>query len=186
MWTISSSIVLASIPLVTALGGKQCLSFDNNKDNFVIADHGSLVPIITNSSDSSSIHLAVSTFADDLERVTGSRPAICNDTVPDWASKVIMIGTGSSNGLEGKWEAYDIRVVGNPMDGVEEALMITGSDKVSQSHLVVIIGLMIARCDLRIIRIIRTNGCIPLVLVGRRSCYSPRCHRLPEKYSVRP
>jgi hypothetical protein len=186
MWTLSTSIVLASIPLVTALGGKQCLSFDNDNDNFVIADHGSLVPIITNSSDSSSIHLAVSTFADDLQRVTGSRPAICNDTVPDWASKVIMVGTGFNNGLEGKWEAYDIRVVGNPADGVEEALMITGSDKVSQSHLVVIIGLMIARRDLRIIRIIRTNGSITLVLVGRRSCYSTRCHRLPEGYSVRP
>jgi hypothetical protein len=137
MWTISTSILLASVPLVTALGGKQCLSFDNNNDNFVIADHGSLVPIITNSSDSASIHLAVSTFADDLERVTGSRPAICNDTVPDWASKVIMVGTGSSHGLEGKWEAYDIRVVGKPMNGVEEALMVTGSDKVSWLHITV-------------------------------------------------
>jgi len=137
MWTISTSILLASIPLVTALGGKQCLSFDNKNDNFVIANHGSLVPIITNSSDSASIHLAVSTFADDLQRVTGSRPAICNDTVPDWASKVIVVGTGSGNKLEGKWEAYDIRVVGNPMDGVDEALMITGSDKVSLTHIVV-------------------------------------------------
>jgi hypothetical protein len=185
MWTITTSIVLASIPLVTALGGKQCLSFENKNDNFVIADHGTLVPIITNSSDSASIHIAVSTFADDLERVTGSRPAICNGTVPDWASKVIMIGTGSNNGLEGKWEAYDIRVVGNPMDGVDEALMITGSDKVSLIHTVVIIGLMIARCDLRIIRIIRTNGSITLVLVGGRSCYSTRCYYLPERYSVR-
>lgn len=131
MWTISTSILLASLPLVTALGGKQCLTFENDNNSFVIADHGSLVPIITNSSDSASIHLAVSTFADDLERVTGSRPAVCNDTIPDWASKVIMVGIGSNNGLEGKWEAYDIRVVENPTDGVGEALMVTGSDKVS-------------------------------------------------------
>jgi len=48
-----------------------------------------------------------------------------------------MVGTGSSNGLEGKWEAYDIRVVGNPMYGVDEALMVTGSDKVSRPHLTV-------------------------------------------------
>jgi hypothetical protein len=48
-----------------------------------------------------------------------------------------MVGTGSSNGLEGKWEAYDIRVVGKPMDGVEEALVVTGSDKVSLIHIIV-------------------------------------------------
>jgi len=130
MWTIPTSILLASIPVVSALGGKQCLYFDNNDNNFLIADHGSLVPIITDSSDAHSVHLAASTFADDLERVTGSRPWVGNDTVPDWASKVIMVGTGSGNGLEGKWEAFDIRVVSNPMEGVEEALMIAGSDKV--------------------------------------------------------
>lgn len=131
MWTATISVLLAGIPLVSALGGKQCLSFENDNNNFVIADHGSLVPLITNSSDPSSIHIAAATFADDLERVTGARPWVGNDTVPDWATKAIMIGTGSGSGLEGKWEAYDIRVVVNPMKGVEEALMVTGSDKVS-------------------------------------------------------
>jgi hypothetical protein len=130
MWTIPVSIVLASFPLASALGGKQCLSFDSDNNNFMIADHGSLVPIITNSSDAHSVHIAASTFADDLERVTGTRPGVWNDTVPDWASKVIMVGTSGGNGLRGKWEAYDIRVVSNPMDGVEEALMVSGSDKV--------------------------------------------------------
>jgi hypothetical protein len=143
MWTIPVLTLLGSlIPAVSALGGKRCLHFNTSSspDNaFVIANHGSLVPIITDSSDSISLHLAVSTFADDLERVTGSRPGVYNDSVPDWAERVIMVGTTSSGllaglskveGLEGQWEAYDIRVVDAPVDGVQDALVITGSDKV--------------------------------------------------------
>jgi hypothetical protein len=141
MWT--TSILLGSLlPLVSAIGGKQCLTFNTDNDPFVIADHGSLVPIITDSSDSASIHLAAATFADDLERVTGSRPGVYNDTVPDWAQRVVMVGTVSSGllagldkrGLEGQWEAYNIRVVDSPVDGVESALVITGSDKVCRSE----------------------------------------------------
>ena len=139
MWTIP--IVLGSfLPLVSAIGGKQCLTFNTNDDPFVIADHGSLVPIITDSSDSASIHLAAATFADDLERVTGTRPVVYNDTVPDWAQKVVMVGTVSSGllaglqprDLEGQWEAYDVRIVPGPISGVEEALVVMGSDKVRQ------------------------------------------------------
>lgn len=48
------------------------------------------------------------------------------------------------------------------------------------------IGLTTAWGDLRIVRIIRTDGRITLVLVGRCSCYSTRCYRLPQEYSVRP
>jgi hypothetical protein len=132
------------LPVVSALGGKQCLSFDStdSDSHFLIANYGSLVPIITDSSDSEALHVAASTFADDIERVTGSRPTVCNDTVPDWASQVVVVGTtsspllsglaGSASGdLKGQWEAYDMRVVANPVEGVAEALVITGSDKVS-------------------------------------------------------
>jgi hypothetical protein len=139
MWTI---LLTSLLPVATALGGQQCLSFDSadSQSHFLIANHGSLVPIITDSSDAEALHVAASTFADDIERVTGSRPAVYNDTVPDWASKVVMVGTstsrllsslGSGNGtLEGQWEAYDMRVIQSPVEGVEEALVITGSDKV--------------------------------------------------------
>jgi hypothetical protein len=143
---LTISLLLGSLmPAVSALGGQQCLTFEQASDNdFHVANHGSLVPIITDSSDPASLHLAASTFADDLERVTGSRPAVYNDTVPDWATKVIMVGTASSGllanisndgraAVEGLWEAYDIRVVEGPIAGVEEALVITGSDKVCTS-----------------------------------------------------
>lgn len=116
------------------------MTFNTENDPFVIADHGSLVPIITDSSDSASIHLAAATFADDLERVTGTRAAVYNDTVPDWTQKVVMVGTVSSGllaglqprDLEGQWEAYDVRIVPGPISGVEEALVVMGSDKVRQ------------------------------------------------------
>lgn len=137
------SLLLTSLlPSVAALGGQQCLTFTTSPDHFALADHGSLVPIITDSTDAEALHIAASTFADDLERVTGSRPAVFNDTVPDWADRVVMVGTASSplvssrqgsNAVAGKWEAYDIRVVTAPVDGVVEALVVTGSDKVRHS-----------------------------------------------------
>lgn len=140
MWTV---LLGSLLPVASALGGQQCLSFDNgdSQSHFIIADHGSLVPIITDSSDAEALHVAAATFADDIERVTGSRPGVYNDTVPDWASKVVMVGTSSgrllsgsagsgSGSLQGQWEAYDVRVAQNPVEGVTEALVIAGSDKV--------------------------------------------------------
>ena len=131
------------LPSVTALGGQQCLAFDTSPDHFVIADHGSLITIVTDSTDPEALHIAASTFADDIHRVTGSRPEVFNDTAPDWADRVVMVGTAASplvsssagaSAIQGRWEAYDIRVVDAPVDGVKEALIITGSDKVGSGQ----------------------------------------------------
>lgn len=40
------------------------------------------------------------------------------------------LANSTSGDLKGQREAYDMRVVANPVDGVAEALVITGSDKV--------------------------------------------------------
>ena len=192
------SLLLTSLlPTVAALGGQQCLYFTSSSDHFSIADHGSLVPIITDSTDPEALHVAASTFADDLERVTGSRPAVCNDTVPDWADRVIMVGTASSplvssrdgsNAISGKWEAYDIRVASSPVDGVSEALIVTGSDKVCKQRLGSCLGYdadSTARGHLWSIRTVGTNGGFTLVLVVRCPCRSSRCRHLPEISCVR-
>lgn len=137
-------LLTSLLPVVAALGGQQCLYFSTSADCFTIADHGSLIPVITDSTDPEAIHVAASTFADDLERVTGVRPRIYNDTAPDWTNRVMLVGTASgqlvasgagASAVQGKWEAYDIRIVDSPMDGVSEALVVTGSDKVQLSHI---------------------------------------------------
>jgi hypothetical protein len=79
----------------------------------------------------------------DVNRVTGRSPAISN--LPDSAGKnVVIIGTiGRSSlidrlirekkidvsAIDGKWESFLIQVVSKPFSGVNNALVICGSDK---------------------------------------------------------
>jgi len=79
----------------------------------------------------------------DIEMVTGKKPALVNELSP--ASKnVIIIGTvgGSSiikklaaqkkidvSSIKGKWEAVQLQTLSKPLTGIDNALVITGSDK---------------------------------------------------------
>ena len=79
----------------------------------------------------------------DVARVTGRTPALLND--PATAGKnVVIVGTIGKGGLidrlirdkkieapeiTGKWESYFLQVVAHPLPGIENALVICGSDK---------------------------------------------------------
>ncbi|MFD0856652.1 glycosyl hydrolase 115 family protein, partial [Actinomadura adrarensis] len=80
---------------------------------------------------------------DDIQRVTGVRPAVSTDRVPE-ADEVVLIGTigksplidglvrsGKLNvaGIAGKWETSLQQVVDKPMRGVDRAFVIAGSDQ---------------------------------------------------------
>ena len=79
----------------------------------------------------------------DIARVTGLSPAIVHEE-KNLGKNVIIVGTiGKSeiidrlirekkidvSGIAGKWESFLIQVVPNPLPGVENALVICGSDK---------------------------------------------------------
>lgn len=149
-----ASTLLSFLPTTTAIGETQCVQLDhdaNGNDSFIIADseQGYVLPILTSSSDPAGVHIAVATFAKDVEKVTGQHPALYNDTLPDWASRAIVVGTAESSlvsgdgvaEVRGLWEAWDARVV-NGVQGLEEALMVVGSDKVSLAG----DGCPLARC----------------------------------------
>ncbi|MEK5445337.1 glycosyl hydrolase 115 family protein [Paenibacillus sp. FSL R7-0331] len=82
-------------------------------------------------------------FAADIELVTGTRPEIVTEP-GQLGSTAIVIGTIGSSGLIDEWaaagkldvpaisgkrECYSIQRIGHPCDGVEQALVIAGSDK---------------------------------------------------------
>ncbi len=82
-------------------------------------------------------------FAQDLHRVTGKTPAV-KQGVEGLSTHAVIVGTlGHSeviqdlagagkidvSGIEGKWEAFLVQVVSNPLPGVETALVIAGSDR---------------------------------------------------------
>jgi len=79
----------------------------------------------------------------DIEMVTGKKPNIVHVLTPSVRSCIIIgTTTGSSlikklaaagkldiSSLEGKWEAYRIQTINNPLPELQNALVITGSDK---------------------------------------------------------
>lgn len=129
--------------------GQQQVFLDEHKDSslaersFLLASaaHSRTTPILLDSKDDIAIHIAVKSFADDIKRVTGLRPKIYNDTLPHGTHSAVVVGSASSGlvggyglehvtALEGKWEAFDVRVV-NGFRGLDRALVIAGSDRVS-------------------------------------------------------
>jgi hypothetical protein len=87
------------------------------------------------------VRLAVGSFLKDIYAVTGKNAAL---TASPKAKKLVIIGTLGKNpvidkmakagqlntkGIAGKWETYVIQTVNRPFPGVDQALVIAGSDK---------------------------------------------------------
>ena len=143
---------------VTSLGEKQVVTFDNS--GFVLAGPNFALDIILDAQDPAAVHIAAKSFADDIKRITGSRARIVNGTkgrnnehgrngivVGTVGSRLIrslssgpsgdgqtgqMVMRGTSD-LKGQWESYEIGVQRVLLPGVDEALVIIGSDRVSYS-----------------------------------------------------
>lgn len=88
------------------------------------------------------VRKAASLFAEDVQRVTGREPEVTHDlaALPRTAVLIGTIGQSqvinrlASSGkldaaLAGKWEAFVIQTVEQPLPGVERALVIAGSDR---------------------------------------------------------
>ncbi len=89
------------------------------------------------------VQKAASFLQTDIENVTGKKPTIQN-ILSSSGKNIILIGSADRSGLiaqlvknkkiktdnlQGKWEAYQIQVVANPFPGIDNALVITGSDR---------------------------------------------------------
>lgn len=113
---------------------------ENIKGYFPLAANHSAAAILVDKDDYGVVHIAAGFLADDVERLTGFRPAvITGGTVPD-APAVIAGTVGNStlidklagkgiinvSALAGKWESYLIQTV---KDEGRELLVIAGSDR---------------------------------------------------------
>ncbi|MDX5983551.1 glycosyl hydrolase 115 family protein [Sphingomonas echinoides] len=120
------------------------LQTDRRRPGFDIASPGdAITPIFVDAADLPGVRRAAADLAADIGRVTGTDARIVHDprALPD---RVILVGAlGTSplidhlvaagkvavHDIRGKWEAFLIQTVANPMPGVKEALVIVGSDK---------------------------------------------------------
>lgn len=115
----------------------------DDSDCFVLTSQGITVPILVDNADFSGIHMAVTNLLADFKNVTGNQTAYYNE-IPGKCKKLLVIGTvGKSkyinrllqsglikkDEIEGKNEKFIIQTIKKPFAGIDEALVIAGSDK---------------------------------------------------------
>lgn len=107
---------------------------------FPLSGDGGAAAIMVDKADERVVHIAAALLADDVERLTGRRPAVITDgTAPDapcviagtigksaLIDKLAGDGTIDVSALAGKWESYLIKTVA---DAGRELLVIAGSDR---------------------------------------------------------
>ena len=109
---------------------------------FPLAAGGQTAPLWHAAADHKGVVRAIGDLQADIERVTGSKPAVT--TTRPAAGRPVIIGTVGrcaaidaliasgkldATDLQGKWESFVITTVSQPVPGIEQALVIAGSDK---------------------------------------------------------
>ncbi len=135
------SLLISSINITFAAGTDQFISFKESLASFTITSNGKSVPIIVSSNEHKGVVRAAKDLLNDIQKVSGNPSDLLVDQI---APQAIIIGTiGQSEiidrlirinkinvaGVANKWESTLIQVVSNPVDGIESALVIAGSDK---------------------------------------------------------
>ena len=142
LWLVFICPVLFS-SLCFAIGQEQYVDSDSSKGGFCIAQKNDVAGIYIDSNDYAGVIRAGNDLQADINRVTGQIAKVLN-TETGLGKNTIIIGTiGKSpiidrlikdgkidvNQIAGKWESFLIGVVPEPLPGVENALVIAGSDK---------------------------------------------------------
>jgi hypothetical protein len=140
---LSSVIVwFGASPAAFALGRKPFVASAPSRGAFPLVAQGVAAPIVVDPQDHAGVRRAAGDLQQDIERVTGIRPALVEGAQP--RGPAVIVGTLGKSGLigrlvregkvdvreiEGRWESSIIQVVERPWPGADRALVIVGSDK---------------------------------------------------------
>ncbi|AOW21847.1 glycosyl hydrolase 115 family protein [Urechidicola croceus] len=122
---------------------KETTTLVSSEYGFSLSRNGISTPIYVSDNDYSGVLKIAKIFQEDIERVSDVKPDLITDKVPSNGTAVIVGTIGKSeiidkliaddkidvSSIKGKWETFLIETVTNPIDGVDEALVIVGSDK---------------------------------------------------------
>jgi hypothetical protein len=115
-------------------------SLDND---FCIAKPGTTATLVVDPQDFKGVVRVVSDLQSDIQKVTGAQPELVN-SLPKNRPYAIIVGTiGKSkyisqlirskkinvNAIQNHWEAFSMQIVSKPFPGIDQALVIAGSDK---------------------------------------------------------
>jgi hypothetical protein len=110
---------------------------------FMLVQDKHAVPLCLDKADHPAVLRAASDLQADVNRVSGVKPELVTDNAPSSKTAVIVGTLGKSilidglvksgkikaDAIAGKWESFIIATVAKPMAGVDEALVIAGSDR---------------------------------------------------------
>ena len=135
LFSVFCVVVTAQVP--------QFVTTDKQNSAFVLTQQSVTVPILTDSREDAGVLRALENLRTDIKLVTGQQPDYKTDEIPA-ARKLLIIGTLGKNKfidalikerkidatqLSGKHEKFLIQTISNPLPGVDEALIIVGSEK---------------------------------------------------------
>ena len=124
-----------------AFAADRFVVFQQSPDYFPVISNGVPCSILTDSNEEKGIQMAIKNLQKDIAQVSGNRPEILNISNGD--RQTIIIGSNESpfikalfktgklekEELNGKKEKYIIRTIDKPLEGIDRALVIAGSDK---------------------------------------------------------
>jgi len=135
--------LLYIVTAVAPVFGQEFITDKNETGSFGIVTGSSVASIFVDAADFALAKKAASLLQQDIEMVTGKKPAIINK-LNGSEKNIIVIGTiGQSalidqlikekkinaSKLTGKWEACQLQTMARPFKNVENALVIVGSDR---------------------------------------------------------
>lgn len=135
-------LVFVAFP-VWSIGGTNYITNESVKDGFALSIPSRNTSLFISSDDYSGVIRALNDLKVDIGKVTGKEPTLSFGK-PDGKNLTVLVGTlGKSelidrivsakkldvSAIKGKWENFLIQVISNPMPGLDQALVIVGSDK---------------------------------------------------------
>jgi len=126
-----------------APGIKPYVTYTSGPGYFPLSVNGKSAPLCASGSEYPGVIRAIKSLQGDITSVTKTSPIVLTGTTGN-SKEIVLIGTIGRNpaidrliskkkldvsSIAGKWEAHITRVVKKPMPGVEQALVIAGSDK---------------------------------------------------------
>ncbi|MEO6002946.1 MAG: glycosyl hydrolase 115 family protein [Opitutus sp.] len=134
--------IVVGTPASGAVGDERLVAFAESAGCFPLVAGQRAATLLVNPADHPGVVRAARDLSSDIFRVTNVRPSVGGDTKTPPLAVIIgtlgrsslvdqIVATGKLDvaSMKGKWESFLLRVVDQPLPGIEQALVIVGSDK---------------------------------------------------------
>lgn len=135
--------MLMLMPLVSQSQVRISDQIGKKGQHFSIADKASAAAIVYDASDEALVKKSAALLATDVEKVTGKKPDLLSSSNTLHGNVIIVATIGKSalidqlvkakkinvDAIRGQWERFIIQTIEKPLPGVDQALVIVGSDR---------------------------------------------------------